>query len=304
MFIEGQKEIYLLQKMIVEARINEYAMRDENPHVPWTVDEIVESAARCHEAGASILHYHARSDDGSPLHTVEKNAEIIRAVRKRCDLIILPTLGFFSNDTDPAARINCILELAKHEETRPDIVPIDVGSCNLDLYDPTTRSFSLADRVYLNRTSEVEYYLRALKTTRVKPKMTCWNIGYVRRAVAFMEMGLIAEPGYFLLNMTDGPYLTGHPGTLEGLDAFLPFLPRDKRHVWAANIVGGSLVDIAEGVATRGGGIAPGIGDYAYTELGSPANEVVVRRVCDIARSCGRVIASPSDVREMLDLPR
>jgi 3-keto-5-aminohexanoate cleavage enzyme len=293
-----------MHKMIVEARINEYAMRHENPHVPWTVDEIVESAARCREAGAAILHYHARGDDGSPQHTVEKNAEIIRAVRKACDMVILPTLGFFSNDTDPATRINCILELAKHEETRPDIVPIDTGSTNLDLYDRGKQSFSLADRVYLNRTGAVEYYLRALKGTKVKPKMTCWNIGYMRRAIAFMDMGLIAEPGYFLVNMTDGPYLTGHPGTLEGLDSFLPFLPKHYRHYWAANIVGGSLVDIAEGVARRGGGIAPGIGDHPYTELGSPANHVVVRTVCDIARRCGREIASPAEVREMLDLPR
>ena len=44
------------KKMIIEARINEYAMRDDNPHVPWTPDEIAETAARCREAGASIVH--------------------------------------------------------------------------------------------------------------------------------------------------------------------------------------------------------------------------------------------------------
>lgn len=119
-----------------------------------------------------------------------------------------------------------------------------------------------------------------------------------------MDMGLIAEPGYFLVNMTDGPYLTGHPGTLEGLDAFLPFLPKHRRHYWAANIVGGSLVGIAEGVAKRGGGIAPGIGDHPYVELGSPPNHVVVKQVCDIARNADRQIATPMEVREMLDLSR
>ena len=53
-------------KMILEARINEYAMRDQNPHVPWTPDEIADTAARCREAGASIVHFHARNPDGSP----------------------------------------------------------------------------------------------------------------------------------------------------------------------------------------------------------------------------------------------
>jgi len=88
--------------MIIEARVNEYAMRDDNPHVPWTADEIAETAARCREAGASILHFHARAADGAPLHAVEENAKIIRKVRERCDILILPTLGFVASDDDPA----------------------------------------------------------------------------------------------------------------------------------------------------------------------------------------------------------
>ena len=100
-------------KMILEARINEYAMRDENPHVPWTADEIAESAARCREAGASIVHFHARNPEGSPLHGIEPYAEIIRKIRSKCDVLIHPTLGWFSNDDDPAARIESITTLAQ-----------------------------------------------------------------------------------------------------------------------------------------------------------------------------------------------
>ena len=70
--------------MIIEARVNEYAMRDQNPHVPWKAEEIADTAARCREAGASILHFHARAHDGSPLQTVDENAEIIRRVRSKC----------------------------------------------------------------------------------------------------------------------------------------------------------------------------------------------------------------------------
>ncbi len=53
-----------MKKMILEARINEYAMRDQNPNVPWTADEIAESAARCRAEGAAIVHFHARAEDG------------------------------------------------------------------------------------------------------------------------------------------------------------------------------------------------------------------------------------------------
>ncbi|WP_453967542.1 3-keto-5-aminohexanoate cleavage protein [Bradyrhizobium elkanii] len=62
------------------------------------------------------------------------------------------------------------------------------------------------------------------------------------------------------------------------------------------------MLDLCEGVARRGGNIAPGIGDYPYIELGRPTNEELVRRTCTIARGCGREIASPDDVREILEI--
>lgn len=291
-----------MHKMIIEARVNEYAMRDDNPHVPWTADEIAESAARCREAGASILHFHARAPDGAPLHTVEENARIIRKVRERCDMLILPTLGFVASDDDPCGRMDCMIELAKDPATRPDIVPVDVGTTNLEQYDAKTRSFTHADRIYKNRTDVVISYLERLKEARIKPKLTCWSIGFMRRAEALIEAGLIDEPAYFLLNMTDGPCITGHPGTLDGLEAHLRFLPKHARHFWTANIVGGDLLALCDAVARRGGNIAPGIGDYPYKDLGCPRNEEVVHRVVQTARAAGREIATPDDVRAMLEL--
>jgi len=289
-------------KMILEARINEYAMRDENPHVPWTADEIAESAARCREAGASIVHFHARNPEGSPLHGIEPYAEIIRKIRSKCDVLIHPTLGWFSNDDNPAARIESITTLAQDPMTKPDMVPVDTGSTNLDTYDPETRTFGHADRVYINRTDTLQHYARELRSSGVKPVVVSWGIGFTRRAAALIEMGLITEPAYFLLNMTDGPYLTGHPGTPEGLQAHLRFLPANVRLEWAPNIVGGDLLSLCEMTARLGGHLAPGIGDYAYKALGCPPNEEVVRRAADIARSAGREIASPDDAREILDL--
>ena len=90
-----------------------------------------------------------------------------------------------------------------------------------------------------------------------------------------------------MVNMTDGPYITGHPGTPTGLQALVDFLPKNRKCVWTANIVGGSLVDLAACVARLGGNIAPGIGDYPYLELSSPPNEVVIQRVAEIARAGG-----------------
>jgi uncharacterized protein (DUF849 family) len=291
-----------MKKIILEARINEYAMRDENPHVPWTADEIAETAAQCRDAGASIVHFHARGEDGSPLHTVEAYAEIIRKIRAKCDVLVHPTLGWFSNDDDPAGRIACVTTLARDPGTKPDIAPIDTGSINLETYDLGTRTFSHADRVYVNRTDTLELYAREFRAAGIKPTLVTWSIGFTRRALAMLDMGLVSEPAYLLVNMTDGPFLTGHPGTPEGLDAHLRFLPPDHRMEWVANIVGGNLLSLAQMTAARGGHLAPGIGDYPYRELGCPSNEEVVRRAAEIVQTAGREIASPEDTREILGM--
>ena len=291
-----------MKKMILEARINEYAMRDENPNVPWTPDEIAESAARCREAGASIVHFHARKPDGSPEHSVEVYADIIRKIRAKSDILIHPTLGWFANDEDPAGRTKCVTTLAKDPATKPDFAPIDTGTINLDQYDPSTKTFSHTERVYKNRTDTLELYAREFRVAGIKPVLVCWSVGFVRRAAALIEMGLIDEPAYFLLNMTDGPYITGHPGTPAGLEAHLRFLPKNRRLEWASNVVGGDLLKLTAMSAERGGHIAPGIGDYAYRELGCPTNEQVVGMAAAGARKAGREIASVEDTRELLGL--
>lgn len=288
--------------MIIEARINEYAMRQDNPHVPWTPDEIAETAARCREAGASIVHFHARKPDGSPEHSVQVYAEIIRKIRAKSDILIHPTLGWFSNDEDPIARTTCVTTLAKDPATKPDFAPIDTGTINLDAYDPATQTFSHADRVYKNRTDTLERYARDFRAAGIKPIMVCWSVGFVRRAAALIDMGLVEEPTYFLMNMTDGHWITGHPGTAAGLEALTRFLPEGRRLEWASNVVGGDLLKLTTLSAECGGHIAPGIGDYPYRELGSPSNEAVVSMAVAMARKAGREVASVQDTRELLGL--
>jgi len=293
----------LKKKLIIEARINEYAMRHDNPNVPWTPDEIAETATRCREAGASIVHFHARNPDGSPLHTVEAYAEIIRKIRAKSDILVYPTLGWFSNDSDPAGRINCVTTLAKDPATRPDIAPIDTGSVNLESYNSATKTFTHPERVYINRTDTLQRYARDFVASGIKPQLVTWSVGFTRRAAAMMDQGLVNEPAYFLINMTDGDCLTGHPGTPEGLEAHLRFLPPDRKLEWSANVVGGDLLRLAGLAASLGGHVSPGIGDYPYRELGSPTNEELVRRVAEVARLAGREVATPDDTREMLCLP-
>jgi len=293
-------EVRLKKKFILEARINEYAMRDRNCNVPWTADEIAETAARVRAEGAAILHFHARNPDGTPLNTVAAYAEIIRKVRATSDILILPTLGFISNDTDGKNRINCVAQLALDDTTKPDIAPIDTGTANFETYDPETKAFGFSERLYINTTDTLIHYAQTLKAAKVKPKLVSWSVGFTRRALALVDAGFVSEPIYMLFHLTDGPYTTGHPATEEGLRAHLAFVPSDRKVEWTLNAVEGNVLKLAPMIAREGGHMAIGIGDYPYPEHGYPPNETVIGEAVKIVRSAGREMATPDDVREML----
>lgn len=291
-----------MKKLILEARINEYAMRDQNKNVPWTSDEIAETAARVREEGASILHFHARTVDGQALNTFEAYDEIIRKVRAKSDILILPTLGFISNDSDARKRIDNVVRLAKDPLTKPDIAPIDTGSANLEAFDAESTDVAFPERVYVNTTDSLIHYAKELKQAGVKPKLVSWSVGFTRRALMLMDLGLVDNPGYMLFHMTDGKTITGHPGNEKGLEAHLMFLPEGRLIEWTANVLGGNLLALAETIARRGGHLAMGIGDYSYPELEYPTNEVLIRETVRVIRAAGREPATPDEVRDMLAL--
>jgi len=88
------------KKLIITVRVNEYMSRDINRNVPFTPDEIAETAAECRAAGASIIHFHARKPDGGKCHEPEVYAEIVAKIRAKCDILIDSTLGQITVNED------------------------------------------------------------------------------------------------------------------------------------------------------------------------------------------------------------
>lgn len=291
-----------MQKLIIEARINEYMSRDQgNRNVPYTPQEIAADALACREAGAAILHFHARKPDGSPEHSAEAYADTIRRIRTGSDILVHPTLGYNTQDDHSApARLKHILELAKDKAISPHFVPLDMGSINVDRYNPKDKRFETTTQVYANPTGDLMYFAEEVRKAGLKPYLTCFNIGFLRYANAFADMGLLDEPLYTCLVMTDNVYLGGHPGTLKGLQAHLDFLPPGKRVEWTAMSYGGNLLGLAAAIISQGGHISIGLGDHPYNELGMPTNADLMRRVVAIAKECRREIATPVEAWEIL----
>lgn len=293
-----------LDKIIIEARVNELAPRDENPHVPFLPEEIAADAKACSDAGASILHYHGRTADGEPEHGDWFYKDTNSRIRDLCDILIHPTLGYVANDVDAMGRFAAVEACMRDACTAPDFAPMDVGSVNVDWWDPEAGRYATTDLVYKNSTETLMHFAERIRHHGLKQYLVSWNVSSTRQIEAFMTMGVIPEPAYVCFCMTDGIMLSGHPGTPDGLDAHLMFLPKDRRIVWTAVSYKGDLLKLADKVIAAGGHISIGTGDYPYAEYGQPTNGELIERVVAMARAHGREPASVAETREILEIPK
>lgn len=287
-------------KVIIEVRINEYLMRDRNRNIPWTPEEIARDAAACREAGASIVHFHARNDDGSASHDTGVYGAAVRLIRERSDILVHPTLGFVTVAGD-AERIRPLKTLMQDPATRPDFAPTDMGSMNIDTYDRAANAFRSNDKVYVNSIKTLEFFCREMQGGGVKPSLLVWSIPGMRTVDAFMNLGIVKAPAFVTFVVSD-TYIGAHPATPEGLQAHLAFLPADKDIAWSVLSKGASLLKAAPVILERGGHFSIGLGDYAYPELGMPTNADLVREVVKMAAAAGRSPATPADTRAMLGM--
>ncbi len=294
-----------MQKLIIEARVNEFMMREQgNVNVPYTPEEIARDAVACREAGAAILHFHARKKDGSPEHDTASYADTVRRIRQSSDILVHPTLGYVTLDDSAEKRLAHVLEMAKDPATGPHFAPADMGSVNVDRYNDQARRFETTNLIYKNSTATLTYFTENIRRVGLKPYLVSWNIGFTRYIDAFMDMGLIDGPAFVCFCLTDNTWLGGHPGTLKGLQAHLDFLPRDKDIAWTVVNFGGNLFALAGAIIQLGGHISIGLGDYTYREIGMPTNAELVARIAQMARDLGRDVATPEEAKAILGMNR
>jgi 3-keto-5-aminohexanoate cleavage enzyme len=288
-------------KVVIEVRCNEYTMRDRNRHVPWSADEIAADAADCRDAGASIVHFHARDPEtGAMRSDTETYAEAIRAVRSKSDVLLNPTLGA-STIADPLVRVAHIPELGADAATRPELAPVDLGSFNIDPFDWERLEFRNEDIVYHTSVRGLRHEIDAITRAGVGVQSVLWTVGSARCLGALMAMGTLPSPAFAQVTLSD-VMLSTHPGTVQGMQALVQFLPRGQEVHWGVSCFGGNLLRLVTAAIELGGHISIGLGDYPYRELGEPTNAEVVAEVVRMVRAVGREPATPDDVREVLAL--
>ncbi|HEX2170896.1 MAG TPA: 3-keto-5-aminohexanoate cleavage protein [Dehalococcoidia bacterium] len=288
--------------LIIEARVNEYTSRRAgNPNVPYSPEEIVNDAVAVWEAGASIVHWHARDPEtGAPSHDPGLFRDVIAGLRDRTDLLIYPTLGA---NTAPAVsdRVSHILAVQDDPILRVDIVPVDFGPSNLDAWDPARTQFRTYDRVYNNTRGSLKEVLEVFREHDIFVASVCWDAGQIRTALRFREMGLLGPRTLWEIVFGSDRLPVGFGISVLGLQALVAEIPPGEP--WLVECVLGDVFPLAALAIVLGGHVAIGLGDFSYTRLGAPTNADLVRRLAALSETLGRPVATPAQTRDLLGLP-
>jgi len=276
--------------MITCALSGVVANRDQCPAIPYTPEEYAAEAKRAYEAGAAVVHIHARKPDGSPSYEVEDYQNIYEAVIAACPVII--------NFSTGAVGIPVEKKIHPVKKLRPAIAALNMGSMNYAKYNERTKSF-VFDFVFSNPFQEITQLVSTMKEEGVKPEMECFDSGHIGNCFPLIHMGLIEPPYQFSLIMG---VLGGMPPTADNLAHQVRLLPPESD--W--EVIGISLDQwrlVATSIAL-GGNVRVGLEDNFYLSEGMMAksNGQLVEKAARMVLDQGREVATVEECRKRLGL--
>lgn len=266
------------------------ATRDQCPAIPYTPKEIAEEAKRAEDAGAAIVHIHARTPEGGPDWSVETFGEILSEVRSRCDVIV--------NFSTGAVGVPVEERIAHIRELRPDIGALNMGSMNYAIYSKRKKAF-YHDHVFANPFQDIQFFLEAMNEAGVRPELECFDTGHIANTAPLIDMGVLRPPLQFSLIMG---VLGGIPGTTRHLVNQVDSLPENSH--WQVIGIGLKQWELAAAAITMGGNVRVGLEDNFYIEEGKMAksNGELVEKAARLVRDLGRQVASIDEAHKILCL--
>jgi 3-keto-5-aminohexanoate cleavage enzyme len=268
------------------------ATRAQCPAIPYTPAEIAEEAKRSADAGAAVVHIHARTPEGGPEWRVETFAEILSEVRARTDVIV--------NFSTGAIGIAVEDRVAHIRDLKPDIGALNMGSMNYAIYSEKKKVF-YHDHVFANPFRDIQYFLETMNAAGVRPELECFDTGHIANTAPLIDMGVLRPPCQFSLIMG---VLGGIPGTTRHLANQVDTLPEGS--LWQVIGIGSRQWPLVAAAVTMGGNVRVGLEDNFYIEEGRMAqsNAELVEKAVRVARDLGRDAASIPEARKILCLER
>ena len=257
--------------------------KEDNPAVPITIAEQVESAQEAFEAGASIVHAHVRNDDQSPTSDPERFARLKEGLEKHCPGMIIQ---FSTGGRSGAGR-----ERGGMLPLKPDMASLTVGSNNF----PT--------RVYENPPDLVDWLASEMLTHGVKPEIEAFDLSHIFQAARMAEDGRLAGPLYvqFVMGVKNAM-----PVDRPSFDFFVATLKRlAPDALWCAAGIGRHQIEVNEWCIAAGGHARTGLEDNVRLDKATlaPSNAALVRRTAELCERYGRPVATAAQARAILGLP-
>ena len=280
-----------MAKLIITAAVTggEPVSREMTPYVPCSPEEITEETVRCWEAGASIVHLHAKeprtgkpAPDPNPL--LERYIEMIR---DRCDIIINVTTGGGRRATDEK-----LDEMVKERcHLGQEMSSINMGTINL-----WTRPY---DRVFMNEVPRIERWAGYMKEAGIKPELEIYDTGMINTARMLAEKGVFDQPLHIQFVMIG---TTGISPTPKALLYCLDQIP--SGWTWSVCALGRQQLPMGAVAMALGGNVRVGFEDNIYIRHGELAksNAQLVERIVTIAKALNIEVATPDEARRMLGL--
>ena len=271
--------------MITSAICGAEITKEQNPAVPYTVEEIQREAKSAYDAGASIIHLHVRKDDGTPTQDKNRFKECIDAIRRVCpDVIIQPSTGGAAGMAD-MERLQST-EVTEEKLPYPEFATLDCGTCNFG-----------GNEVFMNSDKTIETFGKVLMERGIKPEIEVFDKGMVDIAIRMNKQGFIKSPMHF--NFVLGLQMAASMRDLVFISESIP-----EGSTWTVSGIGRHEIPMATAAIMMGGHVRVGFEDNAYLEKGvlAESNGALVEKVVRIAEELKREIATPADSRRILGL--
>lgn len=278
MYVNGE----IAGKMIIKlACTGMIPTKDDTPYVPISPKEIANDTYKSYKLGVSVIHVHARDENGKPTYKKEIFEEIFKEIRRKCPNIIIcaTTSGRVHPQVEHRSEV---LEL------NPEMASLTVGSLNFPNYSS------------VNSPQTIKQLAKIMRDRGILPELEIFEPGFINTAKYLARKGYLKTPLHF--NMLLGSLGT-IPGDIRDLVYLVESLPKNSS--WSATGIGRFQTQINVAAILMGGHVRIGVEDsiyYHYPSKELATNENLVKRILRITKDLGREIATPKEARKILGI--
>jgi uncharacterized protein (DUF849 family) len=273
------------------------ANRDQCPAIPYTPEEYAAEARRAVDEGASQIHIHARTPDGTPSYEIADFQAITEAILAEVGDVIV-------NYSTGAIGIPIEKRLEYLRACKPDVAALNMSSMNYAKYSKRRKDF-VFKAVFENSFDTIVEFLTEMKALGIKPEHECFDSGHVANLDPLLDMGLLEEPLQISLVMGVTGGIRPTPRNVTLMSDQIPGGPEGPNQ-WQTIGISRDQWKLLAAALVLGGNVRAGVEDNLYLPNGEMcrSNGDLIAKARQMAEDIGRRAATVAEARELLGVPK